>query len=106
MGPLNINGRVKSLAIHPADGEILYAGAANGGVWKTTTGGDSWRHLWKFEDSLAIGAIAVAPSNGDVVYAGTGEYTPPTYGPSYGGVGLFRSTNGGATLGEHGRSRA
>lgn len=96
MGPLNINGRVKSLAMHPSNSDILFAGAANGGVWKSTNGGDSWRTTWKFEGSLAIGAVACAPSNGNVVYAGTGEDTPG-YGPSYGGVGVLKSVDGGTT---------
>ncbi len=96
LGPLNINGRVKSIAMHPSNSDTLYAGAANGGVWKSTNGGNSWGTNWKFQDSLAIGAVATAPSNGNVVYAGTGEDTPG-YGPSYGGVGLFKSTNGGSS---------
>ena len=96
LGPLNINGRVKSLAMHPGDSDTLFAGAANGGVWKSTAGGNSWRPTWKFQDSLAIGAVATAPSNGNVVYAGTGEDTPG-YGPSYGGVGVFRSIDAGET---------
>ncbi|CAD5371045.1 hypothetical protein RA210_U140041 [Rubrivivax sp. A210] len=96
MGPLNINGRVKSLAMHPTNSDVLFAGAANGGVWKSTNGGDSWRATWKFEGSLAIGAVACAPSNGNVVYAGTGEDTPG-YGPSYGGIGVLKSSDGGGT---------
>ncbi len=94
LGPHNINGRVKSIAMHPSNSDILYAGAANGGVWRSTNGGDSWSTRWKFEDSLAIGAVATAPSNANVVYAGTGEDTPG-YGPSYGGVGLYKSTDAG-----------
>ena len=93
-GPDNVAGRVKSLAIHPTNGDILYAGAANGGVWKTTNGGASWSHLWKFQDTMAVGAIAVAPSNPHRVYAATGEDTPG-WGPSYGGVGVYRSDNDG-----------
>ena len=96
LGPTNINGRVKSIAMHPSNSNILYAGAANGGVWKSTNGGDFWSTKWKFEDSLAIGAVATAPSNGNVVYAGTGEDTPGC-GNSYGGVGLFKSTDAGST---------
>jgi photosystem II stability/assembly factor-like uncharacterized protein len=96
LGPTNVNGRVKSLAMHPSNSNILYAGAANGGVWKSTNGGDSWTTRWKFEDSLAIGAVATAPSNGNVVYAGTGEDTPG-WSPSYGGVGLYKSADGGGT---------
>ena len=95
-GPYNINGRVKSLAIHPADGSILYAGSANGGVWKTTDGGGTWRSLWTFQDSMAVGSIAIAPSAHDTVYAATGEDTT-IYGPSYGGVGIYKTTDAGRT---------
>jgi photosystem II stability/assembly factor-like uncharacterized protein len=49
-----------------------------------------------FQDSLAIGAVAMAPSNGSIAYAGTGEDTPG-WSPSYGGVGVFKSTDTGNT---------
>lgn len=95
-GPGSINGRVKSLAGHPTNGNILYAGAANGGVWRSTDGGVSWRTSWVFQESLAIGGLAVAPSSPNIVYAATGEDTP-TYGPAYGGAGIYRSTDSGQT---------
>jgi photosystem II stability/assembly factor-like uncharacterized protein len=103
-GPWNVNGRVKALALDPVDASVLYAGAANGGVWKTTNGGEAWRHLWTFEDSMAVGALVLgrpsvrrrlhgpAPAT---IYAATGEDTPG-YGPSYGGVGIYKSTDDGA----------
>src|SRR2546423_7997461 len=62
IGPRNVNGRVKSLAVHPGDPNTVYAGAAAGGVWKTTDGGQTWDALWDMQESLAVGAIAVAPS--------------------------------------------
>jgi photosystem II stability/assembly factor-like uncharacterized protein len=96
LGPTNVNGRVKSLAMHRSTSEILLAGAANGGIWKSMNGGDTWQHKWKFEDSLAVGAVAMAPSNGAIAYAGTGEDTPG-WSPSYGGVGVFKSSDTGNT---------
>ena len=63
VGPRNVNGRVKSIVVHPGDASIVYAGAASGGVWKTTDGGQSWRPLWHDEESLAVGSIAIAPSS-------------------------------------------
>jgi photosystem II stability/assembly factor-like uncharacterized protein len=95
-GPYNINGRVKSLAIHPSDNDVVYAGAANGGVWKTTDGGDTWRSLWTTESTMAVSGLAVSRSSPNWVYACTGEDTPG-YGNSYGGSGVFRSTDGGST---------
>ncbi len=95
LGPRNFNGRIKSLAIRPNQRNVLYAGAANGGVWITVDGGAEWNALWFRQPSMAIGAIAVAPSNPMIVYAATGEDTPG-WGPSYGGAGVFRTSNGGA----------
>jgi hypothetical protein len=95
LGPRNFNGRIKSLAIRPNQRNVLYAGAANGGVWITVDGGAEWNALWFRQASMAIGAIAVAPSNPLVVYAATGEDTPG-WGPSYGGAGVFRTSNGGS----------
>jgi photosystem II stability/assembly factor-like uncharacterized protein len=93
IGPININGRIKSLAIHPTDGNIVYAGGANGGVWKTTDGGITWRSTMDTELSMAIGAIGISESNPNVVYAATGEATMGT--PSFDGVGVYKTTDGG-----------
>lgn len=93
-GPTNFSGRIKSLAIHPTDGNVVYAGAADGGVWKTTNGGATWVSQMRLELSFAIGAIAVAPSSPSIVYAATGENTPG-WGPSYPGVGVYKSTDEG-----------
>ncbi len=95
-GPRNINGRIKSLVIHPTNGNILYAGAADGGVWKTTSGGDSWVPLWFQQQSMAIGSLSISKSNPLILYAATGEDTPG-WGPSYPGAGIFRSADAGNT---------
>jgi hypothetical protein len=107
MGPRNINGRIKCLAVHPTNGQILYAGSAAGGVWKTTDGGQSWTPTMHDEESLAIGAIAIDPSDPDTVYAGTGEPVYYLSAPGslplvdvawfYEGAGVYRSTDGGGT---------
>ena len=52
---------------------MYYAGAASGGVWKSTDGGATWKPTFDNETSQAIGALAVAPTNPNVVWAGTGE---------------------------------
>ncbi len=94
LGPRNINGRIKSLAIHPNNRNYLLAGAANGGVWRSLDGGASWNARWFNQLSMAIGAIAFAPSNPNRVYAATGEQTGG-WGPAYGGAGVYRSNNAG-----------
>ncbi|MCC8251211.1 WD40/YVTN/BNR-like repeat-containing protein [Saccharothrix luteola] len=100
IGPRNINGRVKSIAVHPTDPDIVYAAAASGGVWKTTDAGQSWRPLWDTQESLTFGSIAIAPSEPDTIYAGTGEWTP-NWGPSYPGSGMYVSNDAGASWVRH-----
>src|SRR5215204_5568844 len=98
IGPRNINGRVKCLAVHPTDENTVYAGAASGGVWKTTDAGQSWRPLWDTQESLAIGSIAIAVSDTNTIYAGTGEgVIAGTYGSGHNfpGAGVYVSTDGG-----------
>lgn len=99
-GPRNINGRIRAMAIHPANGNTLYAGSANGGIWVTHDEGQSWFPLMRDEGALEIGAVAVhledpsAPSGSTVIYAGTGE---PTNWPGYRGIGVLKSIDSGTT---------
>ncbi len=96
-GPDNVGGRITELAVDPTDEHVVYAGAAEGGVLRTTDGGLTWATLFDDMPSLAIGAVAVDPSNPAVVWAGTGEVNPGGGSVAYGGTGLYRSTDHGDT---------
>jgi photosystem II stability/assembly factor-like uncharacterized protein len=99
MGPRNVTGRVGVLAIHPSDGNALYAGTTGGGVWRTTDGGISWSALMHDELSLAIGGLGIAATDPSILYAATGEWTAGIgfpVDPVTRGVGVYRTTNGGA----------
>src|SRR5262245_19206669 len=65
--------RVTSLAGVPGDPNTYYAGAASGGLWKSSDGGVHWDPVFEKQPVSSVGAIAVAPSDANVVYAGTGE---------------------------------
>jgi photosystem II stability/assembly factor-like uncharacterized protein len=90
-------GRVTSIAVDPVTPGTVYAGGANGGVWKSTDSGASWTPMAGESSlaTLAIGSIAVDPTNHNVVYAGTGE--PNGSADSHGGQGIFKSTNAGGS---------
>jgi len=88
-------GRVTTVAIDPTNSNTIYAGAAQGGVWKTVNGGGDWTPLTDAQCSLAMGALAVDPITPSIVYAGTGEMH--FSGDSYYGCGVLRSTDGGVT---------
>ena len=93
IGPMTVGGRVRSIAVHPTDGKTLWIGAADGGVWKSTDGGESWRAVMDNENAISMGAIAVAPSNPSILYAGTGEMSSNV--DAYTGAGIFKSEDGG-----------
>ena len=89
------SGRVDAVVVDPRDNNIVYAGAAAGGVWKTTDGGSTWKPLTDQQPSLTNGAIALDPTNPDTVYVGTGEDNDS--GDSYYGAGILKSTDAGNT---------
>jgi photosystem II stability/assembly factor-like uncharacterized protein len=93
VGPTNIGGRMTAIVCHPQHAEIIWAGAAGGGVWHSTDAGQTWQALWHDQESLNVGSLAIDPRNPDVLYCGTGESNLSA--DSYPGVGLYRSTNGG-----------
>jgi len=90
-----VSGRVKTIAVDPSDPETLYIGAASGGIWKTTDGGDTWQDIGKDLESLTYGAIAIDPNNPEIIYAGAGEIYTANWCYIYGGNGLFKSTDSG-----------
>jgi len=72
VGP-KVGNRVAAIAGVPGDASTYYAGAASGGVWKSTDGGNGWEPIFDKEPVAAIGALAVAASDHNIVFAGTGE---------------------------------
>ncbi len=75
-----VSGRVNALVVDPCDssGNTVFLGGAQGGVWLTTNGGQSWTPITDDAPSLAVGSLAVAPNtcSGTIstkIYIGTGE---------------------------------
>jgi len=87
-----VGGRMTSLAAVPNG--PLFAGAADGGVWKSADGGQHWTPVFDSQGTLSIGALLVTGSGSSyTVYAGTGEAN--TSSDSYAGIGVLASTDGG-----------
>lgn len=95
IGPVNMTGRVTDVEGVPGDPNVIWVGAASGGVWKSTNGGHSFKPVFDDQDIASIGDLALAPSNPDVVYVGTGEANTRN-SVSYGN-GVYRTTDGGET---------
>jgi photosystem II stability/assembly factor-like uncharacterized protein len=104
IGP--VGNRVSAVAGVAGDASVYYAGAASGGIWKTTDGGIHWQPIFDDQPAQSIGALAVAPSDPNVVWAGTGEAFIRSHISI--GDGIYKSTDAGKTwqnmgLGQTGR---
>ena len=95
IGPTNIGGRMTSVVCHPNNPDFIWAGSAGGGVWQSNDAGLKWRSVWRDQDSLNIGSLAIDPGNPEIIYCGTGEANLSA--DSYSGVGIYQTVNGGAT---------
>src|SRR5712692_4407367 len=95
-------GSIGALAIAPSNPEIIYVGSGEGlqrpdlsvgdGVYKSTDGGRSWRHLG-LRDGQQIAAMIVDPRDPNRLFAAVLGHP---YGPNS-ERGIFRSTDGGTT---------
>ncbi|HMB71620.1 MAG TPA: T9SS type A sorting domain-containing protein [bacterium] len=95
LGPENFAGRILSMDFDPVDPSIVYVGACDGGVWRSTDSGVSWTPISDEIPVLAVGGIAVSKVDRDVIVIGTGMGAGSAV--RVGGVGILRSTDGGAT---------
>jgi len=86
-------GRLNAIAFDPANASIIWAGSPSGGLWKTTTGGNNWSSTVDNLPTLGVSAILIDYTNSAVMYIGTGDRDA---GDAE-GLGVFRSTNSGAT---------
>ena len=93
LGPTNIGGRVVDVAVDPTKDDTVYAATASGGVWRSTDAATTFKPAWPAGQTQAMGALAIARDG--TIYAGTGEANPGGGSITYGGNGLYRSTDGG-----------
>lgn len=94
-GPGNIGGRFNTLAMNPANQNVIYAGACNGGIFKTTNGGSTWSPIFDANAYLSIGDITIDPNNENILYVGTGDKN--FGGASLLGNGVYKSVDAGTT---------
>jgi len=91
-GGITYSGRTIAIAVHPSNPNIVYAGAAQGGLYRSLNGGATWTPLMDNALSLVIGSITISPSDPSTLWVGTGE--PNLCGSGcYIGVGLYKITN-------------
>jgi photosystem II stability/assembly factor-like uncharacterized protein len=94
-GPTNIGGRLNFLRPTPGSSAEWWAGAAGGGLWKTSDGGNNWACVNEDMPHLASGDLAFHPTAGGVMWLATGDPQISSY-PRL-GSGVYKSTDGGST---------
>ncbi|PCE64648.1 WD40/YVTN/BNR-like repeat-containing protein [Sediminicola luteus] len=95
IGPGGMSGRVTAIDVVHDNPDIIYAGTASGGLWKSESGGITWKPIFDKEVTASIGALAIQQSNPSVIWVGTGEGNPRN--SLNGGYGVYRSLDGGKT---------
>ncbi len=104
IGPFRA-GRVAAVSGAVGQPGVFYAGLPAGGVWKTTSAGETWTPVFDdVRDVSSVGAIEVAPSDPTVVYAGTGDMV--TGGAINEGNGVYVSRDAGRTWRHAGLDRS
>ncbi len=86
------SGRINSVAVSPANPNIIIIGAASGGVWRSTDGGANFTSVTDAQVDIAVGSISFSASNPNIVYAGMGDKDS-----NYFGSGVLRSNDAGLT---------
>jgi photosystem II stability/assembly factor-like uncharacterized protein len=86
------SGRVNAIAVSPSNPQLILAGAATGGIWRSIDGGANFAPVSDGEVDLAVGSIAFAPSDPSTVYAGMGDSAG-----GYLGSGVLKSADAGQT---------
>jgi hypothetical protein len=92
-GFVGLAGRTTGFA-RDADGN-LYAATSNGGIWKSTDGAGNWTAIGDSLPTQVVSGIAWSPANGGTLIVLTGDNA--FGGDTYAGLGVYRSTDGGAT---------
>ncbi|MCZ2458247.1 MAG: hypothetical protein LC128_01350 [Chitinophagales bacterium] len=95
IGPAGMSGRITAVDVVLNNPNIIYLGAASGGVWKTENSGNSWTPVFDDQPIQNIGSIAIQQNNPDIVWVGTGEGNPRNSLNI--GAGIYKSMDAGRT---------
>ncbi|MEQ1859663.1 MAG: Calx-beta domain-containing protein [Chthoniobacteraceae bacterium] len=94
-------GAIQAIAVHPTDPNILYLGAVNGGVWRTsnaTAASPTWTPLTDNLASLSVGSLEFDLTDPTFQTLVAGSARTSSFGAVGGArIGVLRTTDGGNT---------
>ncbi len=95
-GPFNVPGRARGIAVDPTNANRWFVGSVGGGVWLTEDGGSTWTNLTDSQvPNLSTSTIVISQNDANTLYVGTGE--PFGNLDAIGGIGVYKTTDGGTT---------
>ena len=104
---LDMTGRIGRVVIHPDDPDTVlvaalghcYGPQKERGVFRTTDGGKTWKHVLFVDENTGCFEIAMNPNNPRIMFAGMWPLVIRTYGRESGGPngGIWKSIDGGTT---------
>jgi photosystem II stability/assembly factor-like uncharacterized protein len=95
-GPFNVPGRARGIAVDPTNANRWFVGSVGGGVWLTENGGSTWANLTDSQvPNLSTSTIVISQNDANTLYVGTGE--PFGNLDAIGGIGVYKTTDGGTT---------
>src|SRR5437016_2970686 len=97
MGP-SVGNRIASAAGVPGDPTVYYAGAASGGLWKSSDGGRTWTRSLFADPMTGCSGLTMDPKDPNVLFAGMWQAEMHTWGELSGGPGsaIYVTRDGGA----------
>ena len=102
VGPGNIGGRTRALAVDILDENVMIAGGVSGGMWRSEDGGESWNrssHPATINSATEV-VQDIRSGKENIWYHTTGELLGNSArgpGAPYRGDGIFKSIDGGRT---------
>lgn len=93
VGPTNVGGRTRAIAIDSQDPDRLIAGGVRGGFWISENSGDKWQHVKGITENESITYLVQHPNIPNNWYASTGEFVGS--GANFFGGGLLYSNDNG-----------
>src|SRR5439155_18604999 len=95
LGPFR-GGRIAAVSGAIGQPGVFYIGLPAGGVWKTTSAGETWTPIFDAVTAASsVGALEVAPSDPNVIYVGMGDLI--SGGGINEGNGVYKSVDAGKT---------
>lgn len=88
-------GIIHSVAVHPTNSQIMFAGSYVSGLFKTTNGGANWSNVTDYLNLPAMGikSVQIDRNNPNNMLIATGDGYKTNQ--SHYAYGIYRSTNGG-----------